>query len=399
MTPLDRILATFEGKKVDRIVWQPRIDHWYDANKNLGTLPRKYRGKELLEIYDDLRASPRTYRFFTPTIKVIQGKNVEMKVREDEEKIVTTYVTPTGKLREVQTRTVHGAATYPTEYLVKGVEDFRTLEYILENQEFEFDTQLYDEVSRMIGDRSEPIINLPWASIQRLTVDWMGLKNTVLSLWKHPKETSDVVQAIQDNDSRRIDFIKKTPFKFVNFADNIDQDLVSPPMFEKYMLPWYKEKTRDLHEVGKICISHWDGNIKRLLCYVKDTGIDSLECVPPLPMGNVTLEELHEAMGEMVLFDGLPANHFLDMVSEQELEDFTKQILKLFSPRIILGISDQLPPNGDIEKVRMVSEIVEQFKMRLVVGLSSFDDFHGRRTANWNASTASTNRNNTNSKP
>jgi hypothetical protein len=87
------------------------------------------------------------------------------------------------------------------------------------------------------------------------------------------------------------------------------------------------------------------------------------------------------------------------MVSEQELEDFTKQILKLFSPRIILGISDQLPPNGDIEKVRMVSEIVEQFKMRLVVGLSSFDDFHGRRTANWNASTASTNRNNTNSKP
>jgi hypothetical protein len=232
---------------------------------------------------------------------------------------------------------------------------------VLENQEFEFDTQLYDEVFRMIGDRSEPIVNLPWASIQRLTVDWMGLEKTVLSLWKRPKETNDVVQAIQDGDSRRIDFIKKTPFKFVNFADNIDQDLVSPPLFEKYMLPWYKEKTRELHEAGKICVSHWDGNIKRLLGYVKETGLDSLECVPPLPMGNVILEELHEAMGEMVLFDGLPANHFLDMVSKQELEDFTKQILKLFSPRIILGISDQLPPNGDIEKVRMVSEIVEQF--------------------------------------
>jgi hypothetical protein len=361
LTVLERILATFEGKKTDRIVWQPRIDHWYDANKNIGTLPRKYQGKELLEIYDDLRASPRTYRFFTPAIKVIQGKSVETKVLEDEEKIVTTYATPSGKLREVQTRTVHGAATYRTEYLLKGVEDFRTMAYILENQEFEFDKQLYDEVSRMFGDRSEPIVNLPWASIQRLSVDWMGMEKTVLSLWKHREETDEFILKIHDNDSRRIDLVKKTPFKFVNFADNIDQDLISPPLFERYMLPWYKEKTRELHEARKICVSHWDGNIKRLLGYVRETGLDSLECVPPVPMGNVTLEELHEAMGGMVLFDGLPANHFLDMVSRKELEDFTKQILRLFSPRIILGISDQLPPNGDIEKVRMISEIVEQF--------------------------------------
>jgi hypothetical protein len=361
LTPLERILATFEGKRTDGIVWQPRIDHWYDANRNLGALPRRYQGKELLEIYDDLRASPRTYRFFTPTIKVIQGKNVEMKVVEDEEKIVTTYVTPAGKLKEVQTRTVHRAATYRTEYILKGVEDFRTMAYILENQEFEFDAELYDEVSRTFGDRSEPIVNLPWASIQRLTVDWMGLEKTVLSLWKHREETNEFIRKIQDNDSRRINLVKKTPFKFVNFADNIDQDLVSPPLFETYMLPWYKRKTRELHEAGKICVSHWDGNIKLLLRYVRDTGLDSLECVPPAPMGNVTLEELHEAMGSMILFDGLPANHFLDFVSRKELEDFARRILRLFSPRIILGISDQLPPNGDIEKVRMVGEIVEAF--------------------------------------
>jgi hypothetical protein len=65
-------MAVFEGKRSDKIVWQPRIDHWYDANKKLGTLPAEYRGKELLEVYDDLRASPRTYRFFDPTIKATE---------------------------------------------------------------------------------------------------------------------------------------------------------------------------------------------------------------------------------------------------------------------------------------------------------------------------------------
>ena len=361
MNPIGRILAVFEGKRSDKIVWQPRIDHWYDVNKKLGTLPAEYRGKELLEVYDDLRASPRTYRFFDPTIRVTQGDRVDMKVVDDETRIVITYVTPVGKLREVQTRTVHGTTTYHTEYLLKGPEDFRTLAYVLERQDFEFDRELYERISSMIGDRSEPIVNLPWASVQRLTVDLMGLEKTVLSLWKHPRETHELVQAIQANDGRRIGLIKTTPFKFVNFADNVDQDLISPSLFEKYMLPWYKEKTRELHGAGKICVSHWDGNVKALIRYARDTGLDALECVPPSPMGNVTLEELHEAMKGMVLFDGIPATYFLSLVSKKELVDFTNKILSLFSPKIILGISDMLPPNGDIDKVRSVSEIVEKY--------------------------------------
>jgi len=66
-------------------------------------------------------------------------------------------------------------------------------------------------------------------------------------------------------------------------------------------------------------------------------------------------------MRRMVLFDGLPATLFLDMVTKQELEDFTRKILRLFSPKIILEISDQLPPNGYIGKVQMVSDVVEGF--------------------------------------
>ena len=361
LTQIERILATFQGLKPDRIVWQPRIDHWYDVNKKLGTLPSRYREKELLETYDDLRASPRTYYLFDPTIKAVEGKGVEMTIAQDEEKIVTTYVTPLGKLRDIQARTVHGTTTYHTEYLLKNVEDFRIMAYILERQDFEFDGKLYDKIFTMIGERSQPIVNVPWGSIQKLTVEWMGLERTVLSLWKHQKKVDDFIQVIEENENRRLDCIKRSPFRFVCLADNIDQDLIAPPLFEKYMLPRYKKRTRELHDAGRICVSHWDGDVRLLARYAKETGLDALECVPPSPMGNITLEELHEAMKDMILFDGLPATYFLDYVSKEELEKMTKRILELFSPRIILGISDQLPPNGDIERVRMVSEIVESF--------------------------------------
>jgi len=33
----------------------------------------------------------------------------------------------------------------------------------------------------------------------------------------------------------------------------------------------------------------------------------------------------------------------------------------MFTPRLIAGISDQLSPNGDIEKVRLVGEIINEY--------------------------------------
>jgi len=35
--------------------------------------------------------------------------------------------------------------------------------------------------------------------------------------------------------------------------------------------------------------------------------------------------------------------------------------LKLFSPNLILGASDEVPPPGDIEKVKFVSEIIDNY--------------------------------------
>jgi len=54
-------MATFKRKKIDKIVWQPRIEHWYNVRKVKETLPEKYKNKEILEIYDDLGASVRYY--------------------------------------------------------------------------------------------------------------------------------------------------------------------------------------------------------------------------------------------------------------------------------------------------------------------------------------------------
>ena len=72
------MLRTFERKKIDKILWQPRLEHWYNVNRIHGTLPERYRDMELLEIYDDLSASVRTYGMFNRTVKITQGEEIHV---------------------------------------------------------------------------------------------------------------------------------------------------------------------------------------------------------------------------------------------------------------------------------------------------------------------------------
>jgi len=363
MNNRERIMAVCNREKADRLVWQPRLHHWFDVNKARGTLPKKYEGWDLLQIYDDLDASPRGYHYFNDTIKAVRSDRVQVQVKDDGENIYTKIETPKGSLTEVERKTEYGTASLRTEYLLKNLGDFKVLAYVLKDQSFFFDKALYEEREKLLGGRSEPVVNVPWGSIQRLFILYMGFQRGVIALWKHREEVENLLRVFNENDDERFSVLKKTPFRIVNFGDNIDEDLCSPPLFKRYMIPYYQRRTREMHEAGKFCTSHWDGKVRQILPFLGETGLDALECVPPKPQGNVTLEELKEALKDRVLMDGIPATHFLPLVSNKELEDLLEKLCDLFAPCIILGISDMLPPDGDIEKVRMIGKLLADYKV------------------------------------
>ena len=46
------------------------------------------------------------------------------------------------------------------------------------------------------------------------------------------------------------------------------------------------------------------------------------------------------------------------------LEASAVKVLEMFSPNLILGVSDEVPPTADIKRVKVVSQIVEDFDPR-----------------------------------
>lgn len=47
--------------------------------------------------------------------------------------------------------------------------------------------------------------------------------------------------------------------------------------------------------------------------------------------------------------------------AEEQLVEQTKRTIELFAPRLILGISDELSSTGNIERVRLVGQIVDDY--------------------------------------
>ncbi|NOZ57930.1 MAG: hypothetical protein GXO73_14215 [Calditrichaeota bacterium] len=386
VTIRERILRTFRKDPIDRVVWQPRLYYWFYGNRlrnrppagvhnperveafyrviepyEGGHVPEQYRNLTLLELYRALHASPR-YPQETLGVDIFEVKIDESRVKVHQhtegDRTVTVYETPRGQIRQVA---VHG---YPHEHFIKGPDDIPVMIDVLEHSTFVFDEHNYRIADEAFGDLGVINTYYPRAPFQRLVVDYMGFENLVYALADYPDKIADLLKAIEAWDDQMYEVLLASPVPILNFGDNIDAYVDPPPYFERYLVPYYQKRIAQIHAAGKFCHIHMDGALKPLLPYLGTVGFDAIEAATPLPQGDVTLEELKEALGDTILMDGIPALLFLPSTPEDELLAFAEKVLDMFAPRLILGISDELPPGGEIERVRKIADLVESYELR-----------------------------------
>jgi len=190
----------------------------------------------------------------------------------------------------------------------------------------------------------------------------MGIEKGVYALYEWPEQIKLFFIKREENHDRLINLINLSPIDLINFGENVHAGTLSPNLFVKYHLPACQRRCEKLHAAGKFIYSHWDGDTKSLLSFVKESGLDGIEAITPQPQGDVTIEEVKDVFGEdLFLIDGLPAIYFDDIYSEGDLVECTHKIIDLFAPKLILGISDEISSSGDIERIRLVDYIVNEY--------------------------------------
>ena len=368
------ILRTFEHKPIDRIVWQPRIMYWYFSNQihNLTPakyhkveqfVPKEYIGKTIKEIYQDLNASIRypTETFGLLFFNDIKKPNHQIRIkriRSKDKRHIMKTVTPVGEVSQINKE---GRIL---DFPVKKIEDLKVIKYIEEQHDFVFSEFMYEKAKKEMQDFGIPITYYFRSPYMKCVLSYLGLERTIIYLRRYKAEMEDFLHYLEDIDLDKYKrVITKCPLKLLNFGENIDHHISPPPYFEKYLLEYYETRIKLLHKVNKFAFIHIDGSFKHLLPYLPSMSFDGYEALTPPPQGDVPIESIAKTIGDSgkILLDVIPATLFLRNFEESKLIEKTKKILELFSPNLILGISDELC-HGDGRRLKTVSRMVDKFE-------------------------------------
>jgi hypothetical protein len=230
-----------------------------------------------------------------------------------------------------------------------------------ERRTWSWDQAAYERLSKEWAGLGAPTMCVPRTTVQKLYLETMGVPGAIFALADSPAALERYFEALTVTEDRLMDVIAASPVEIINFGDNVHAATLSPALFRKYVLPRYQQRCARLHAAGKFVNAHWDGNCRPLLPMARNTGLDGIEAITPIPQGDVTLEETKAALGDIFLVDGIPAVYFDKTFSTRTLLDCAQKCIDLFAPNLVLGISDEISSTGDIERIRRVGELVDDY--------------------------------------
>jgi hypothetical protein len=346
MTLREMNLRVFRGERLPHPFFQPRFEPWFHWHRIFERLPAEVERRGVRGLYQDLGVSMRYLEYYTGAPKPVV-RELDLGVRETtrEGRRTVVYETPLGELVEGQEYTVD--RTWRTvSFAVKTRDDLARLRWLFEHARYRFDRTLFELGDRFVGDLGVPQL--------------MKLPDLVYAITDFPGEVADVMKAIDASyDPLYEQMTASGCLQIVNFGENIHEQLLSPAWFERYLVPFWEKRSGQLRSAGIFTHVHIDGYFRNLLPFLRHLPFDGLEALTPRPQGDVELEEIAEHIGDKVLLDGIPAVLFLPTYPEEMLMAAVEKIVGLFHPRLVLGVSDEVPQGtgmGAIARVRRIAE-------------------------------------------
>ncbi|MBI4267143.1 MAG: hypothetical protein HY668_02100 [Chloroflexi bacterium] len=361
-THKQRILAASRKEKVDKLPFGARIDLWYNYNSGHGTLPAKYRGKDIRYILKDQGAGVQVGH---PHIWKEEYRNTEVIVREDPPFKTMEYRTPKGTLSYKTSFTPGEGPRNPVEVekLFKSADDYPAIEHLLENMVLVPNLGSYPRDLAVMGEDGIVTLSLNYSPMQEIMRRLMGFDKFFFELADHPNKVEHLYELMKGVIWQKLRILCDSPVAHVPVCANWI-DSIHTPVFKKYFVPWFQEVGEFVHSRGKLTTVHIDGEMKRLIPMFLETGIDIGEAWTPAPMTSVTTAEIRKAWGDkVVIWGGVPAILFEPQYSDDEFDAYVKNMFKEVAPgySFIVGLGDNLPPDGKIERIGRIAELIDKY--------------------------------------
>lgn len=197
-------------------------------------------------------------------------------------------------------------------------------------------------------------------------LDLLGYENGLISLIMYPDKCHQILEkysnGIRDLAVKMceapIDAIKiSSPFAGMGF--------ISTEQYTEFVLPYERKIIEAIRAKGKHAYIHTCGSIGDRLEIMRESKTSGLECLDPIPVGNVDLEDAFNRIGNDLFIKGnIDSINSLLFADDEKAETDVKRIIdigKSTGKGFILSTACSIAPMVSKKRLLMISNLVEKY--------------------------------------
>ena len=177
-----------------------------------------------------------------------------------------------------------GFTTWVHERMFRSPDDYKVIEFLIQDEVYEADYAAYAEAERSSGGDSilraqiglEPLQHLisgRMIGMETFCLEWMERRDEILKLYR----------ALVEKRRQVYELVAASPAFHANYGGNVVPEVIGPEVFRDYYLPHYAEAAEVMHRHGKLIGCHFDANCRILAEAIAGTDLDYIEAFTPYP--------------------------------------------------------------------------------------------------------------------
>jgi len=199
--------------------------------------------------------------------------------------------------------------------------------------------------------QGKAVLSGTWACFFHNVADFFGMENYFIKMYTDPAVVEAVTERVVDFylqiNEKWFDIIgdRMDAIFFGNdFGSQLDL-LISPDMFDKFVLPYFKKITSQAKTRGYKVMLHSCGAIESVIPRLIDAGVDGLHPIQAKAR-NMEAATLARKYGKDIVFmGGVDTQDLLPFGTPQQVNDEVMRLRELLGPNFIVSPSHEAMPN------------------------------------------------------
>lgn len=382
MSARERIDAVWHRRKPDRVPWSPMLgdsllrstpSYWNRLTpEQKFAIQHDYKYPSLVSLPNALGFQEAFLWEMTQDVggAIIAGVStvdaIDEQIETGVDRVSNTETnfrvhTPWGDLQETVSGDCSAETVYRTRFLISERHAYSTVARLIEQRQYHARYDRFVQKQAMLGERGACMVTAP----DQPLISLFRVRNPVdllFDLADEPDRMGELLDLLHIRAREAYRLIAQGPGHAVmTGAAFMTTRLISPRLFERYVLPYLAEYADIIHSASKILLCHMCGHIRALLPMLQEARIDGIESLTNPPIGDTTFEEFFQVLGaQAVLCSGIDVTRLLSCTPEQ-LQDHTRDILRrTHGHHMILATADEVPYGTSLENLRVVAQTIEQ---------------------------------------